>query len=523
MYAATDNMPSALWALLMGGYSRSHLSVRERFLNIFEEMEEECANGKLAKEELVTITDMTHQISSGAGLNLSFFLRKAEKFMRKWAVQYGHDSLKDSDILRFAIENVSQAIVPFIEEARLGAYQEKSTRYVEFSRDHLIVPPDLSEFEREIREWNNILMTQYEESLPIVKEFISKRMDKSSFKTEAAFTRTVDAKAFDIVRYFLPATMLTSLGVVWPTREAERHISRLMSFKQEEVRTIGKALLEEGMKVSPGLLSHVAVNEYLIERRESIQKIHTKLKKKINGNYSERVKLVSISSHMDARIAASFLFRHDSLANSYKEYVKLCINDTKLVEITFDAFLGKRGKFDAVPMAAEVGTLLFEINCDFGAYRDIKRHRRNLFLCGLFSAVNGYEYPEFVENEPELIKIKERIDLCATTTARLHTKIRKKNPYLAGYIIVFANKQKILWQMDPRQFAYVVELRTTPAGHHSYRTICQKMFTIAEQYMPQFCKYIRVDMSSGEEGRKKQEEIIVEKLKALGANVERVS
>ena len=89
---------------------------------------------------------------------------------------------------------------------------------------------------------------------------------------------------------------------------------------------------------------------------------------------------------------------------------------------------------------------------------------------------------------------------------------------------MFANKQKMIWQMDPRQLAYVVELRTTPAGHYSYRHICQEMFKVVKEEMPTFCKFINVDLSLGEEGRRKQEERTVEKLKSLGEeNLEKVS
>ena len=78
---------------------------------------------------------------------------------------------------------------------------------------------------------------------------------------------------------------------------------------------------------------------------------------------------------------------------------------------------------------------------------------------------------------------------------------------------------RMIWQMDPIQLAYVAELRTTPAGHHSYRTICQDLFKRASPHLPILSKYIRVDLSSGEEGRKKQEEKTVEKLKALGGDL----
>lgn len=526
IYAATDALPNSLWALLEGGYSRSQLSMRLRFLEIFTEMEEEFKQKKLPKEDLVTLKEMAQQIRSGASLNLTFFLGKAEQFMRKWAVQYGHDSLKDSDLVRFAIENVTQTAVNPIEEARLGAYQEKSTRYVEFSRNSLIVPTDLEEFSTEIREWNNLLMTNYEQAKEIVSAFIKKRLDRNEFKTEAAFERTVNAKTFDLIRYFLPATMLTSLGVVWPTREAERHISYLLSDEREEIRTIGKALLEEGKKVSPGLLSHVAVNEYQIKRKAAIIEISQNLTLPIPpanaGRNLEAVKLIDLTPEIEERIAATILFENTPGGNSFIDFLDLCKKNSDLVPEIFENFLASRGKFDPFPNCTETGTLTFELTLDYGAYRDLKRHRRNLFLRAPITAKIGFEYPQFVENEPELAEIKQRIRHCAEKTTILHCQIKKKSPRLAEYIIMFAHKQRILWQMDPRQFVYIIELRTAPAGHHSYRTICQQMFKLIEPHLPLLSKYIRVDLSSGEEGRKKQEEKTVEKLQALGADAQKL-
>lgn len=526
IYAATDALPNSLWALLEGGYSRSQLSMRLRFLEIFTEMEEEFKQKKLPKEDLVTLKDMAQQIKNGASLNLTFFLSKAEQFMRKWAVQYGHDSLKDSDILRFAIENVTQTAVNPIQEARLGAYQEKSTRYVEFSRNSLVVPADLEEFSAEIREWNNLLMTNYEQAKEIVSVFIKKRLNRNEFKTEAAFERTVNAQTFDLIRYFLPATLLTSLGVVWPTREAERHISYLLSDEREEIRTIAKALLEEGKKVSPGLLSHVVVNEYQIKRKAALTEISKNLTLPIPtanaGRDLEAVKLIDLSPEMEERIAATILFEHTPGGNSFFDFLDLCRKNPNLVSKIFENFLINRGKFDPFPNCTETGTLTFELTLDYGAYRDLKRHRRNMFLRAPITAEIGFEYPQFVENEPELTEIKQRIEYCAEKTALLHRKIKEKYPRLAEYILMFAHKQKILWQMDPRQFVYIIELRTTPAGHHSYRTICQQMFKLVEPHLPLLSKYIRVDLSSGEEGRKRQEEKTVEKLQALGADAKKL-
>ena len=528
VYAATDAMPNSLWALLEGGYSRAQESMRMRFLKIFSDMQKDLDKGKITQDEIITIEDFAKKINSNDSLNLSYFLTKAEKFMRKWAVQYGHDSLKDSDILRFAIENVTQFATGPIEEARLGAYQEKSTRYVEFSKDHLVVPTDLKEFAEEIRQWNNLLIKNYDESREIVSNFLSKRINQESFKSEAAFKRTIEAKTFDIIRYFIPTTMLTSIGVVWPTREAERHISRLMSDPREEIRSIGFALLEEGKKISPGLLSHVAVNEYQKQRELDITNILQKLKLNQEQTTIDRsqdaVKLLSFDQDTEAKIAAAILFEHDIKGQSYAQYLNLCKQIPLIIEPVIKSYCESRGKFDALPIATELGSMLFEVTMDYGGYRDLKRHRRNLLLTAPLTAEIGYEYQEHVTDFPELKAVKQRIDFCAEATTHLYRKVKSKYPKLAVYLTMFVHKQRYIWQMDPRQLAYVTELRSTPAGHWSYRDIAQRMFRLTQEHLPTLSKYINVDLTLGDEGRKKQEEKTVEKLKALGEdNLQKVT
>ncbi len=527
IYAATDAMPNTLWALLEGGYSRAQESMRMRFLQIFEDMQKDLLKGKIHSDESVSIKDFADKIQNGDSLNLSFFLSKAEKFMRKWAVQYGHDSLKDSDILRFAIENVTQLATGPIEEARLGAYQEKSTRYVEFSADSLAVPTDLKEFESEIREWNNLLISSYENARITVTEFMKNKFDISTFNSEAAFIRTINAKTFDVIRYFLPATILTSLGVVWPTREAERHISRLMTDERAEIRQIGYALLEEGKKISPGLLNHVAVNEYQKSRTTEITKILTALKIPQSPTTIDRQKdavtLISIDEQSEAKIAAAILFEHNQQAHSYLHYLTICKQVPLIIEPIITAYLKDRANFDSLPIATELGSILFEITMDYGGYRDLKRHRRNLLITAPLTVELGYEYPEYVSSEPALQEVKDRIDYCARQTENLFHKIKNVKPHLACYLVMFIHKQQFIWQMDPRQLAYITELRSTPAGHWSYRDVAQRMYCAIKPTLPTLSKFMRVDMSLGEEGRKKQEEKTVEKLKALGADLQKIS
>ncbi len=145
VYCATDALPTSLWAFLTGGYSRSQLSMRERFLRIFEEMQEAVAAGRLDASAAVSVEDLARDIREGQTPRLGKALERAAGFMSKWAVEYGHNSLKDGAQDRFAVEGVSQRATKILESLPLGAYQEKSTRYLDFSKDSLFLPESLKQ------------------------------------------------------------------------------------------------------------------------------------------------------------------------------------------------------------------------------------------------------------------------------------------------------------------------------------------------------------------------------------------
>jgi hypothetical protein len=76
VYCATDNMPIMLWGLLLGGYSRSALSMRDRFLQIFKDISK---NEQYSYE--VYIKEFATNILNNSVNNLVPALEKAAKFM----------------------------------------------------------------------------------------------------------------------------------------------------------------------------------------------------------------------------------------------------------------------------------------------------------------------------------------------------------------------------------------------------------------------------------------------------------
>jgi thymidylate synthase ThyX len=55
-------------------------------------------------------------------------------------------------------------------------------------------------------------------------------------------------------------------------------------------------------------------------------------------------------------------------------------------------------------------------------------------------------------------------------------------PEVASYAVAMAYRVRFYMEMNAREAMHVIELRTTPQGHPSYRRVCQTMHRlIAEQ------------------------------------------
>jgi thymidylate synthase ThyX len=62
----------------------------------------------------------------------------------------------------------------------------------------------------------------------------------------------------------------------------------------------------------------------------------------------------------------------------------------------------------------------------------------------------------------------------------------------AQYAIPLAFRKRSLFKMDFAEAVYISELRTTPAGHTSYRNVAYAMYEAVAAKHPELAKYFRV-------------------------------
>lgn len=507
VYCATDNMPTSLWAFLLGGYSRSDLSMRDRFLKIFSDIAMESKDSQ----------DYTHIIESIVGSiktgnqYLPVILEKSENFMRKWAVEYSHSSLKDSAYDRIAIENVSIRATKILEDSQQAAFQEKSTRYMDFSKDNFYIPE--SEF---IFDEHQDLLTKSMELYRIVlnraTEHFMTKISSGDFKSKAAWIRTCKAKAFDEARYLLPTSTKTSLGVTMATRETERWLSKLLAAPEKEIRDLAVQIQEECVKINPGLLKHVVPNEYLNQNNSKIANMIYNLTKNVETEKKENIgiELQVLTDGIEAEVLAHALF---SMGIVSREKMKTIDVDKIIQALDESEFFSNRGPHDEIPKWASCGEMAYTFGIDIGAYRDIQRHRVGLQTVSDWNVDFGYTVPDLL-NEDGMSDLRDMYIAHCENIKKIVGDLYKNDRFNAAYFLILGYNVFVTYTMNFRQAAYFIELRSGPSGHYSYRRLAQDMFKLLEKEMPRLSKFIRVDMS-GSTDRRAAEEIIQEKIEKI--------
>src|SRR5207342_534102 len=114
----------------------------------------------------------------------------------------------------------------------------------------------------------------------------------------------------------------------------------------------------------------------------------------------------------------------------------------------------------------------FDVLADYGAFRDLQRHRLLTLEWQPLSPAHGYVEPAAIEEAGALDDWRSVMD----RSAELHAAMDGRNLRdVAAYAVVMAYRIRFYMDMNAREAMHVIELRTAPQGHPSYRRVCQAM------------------------------------------------
>ncbi|MFA4960630.1 MAG: FAD-dependent thymidylate synthase [Candidatus Pacearchaeota archaeon] len=509
VYVAKDTLPVELWAMGMGQYARSNITLKERFLQLLRDMPKKDPSAK-------TLEEIATAIRSGTDASdlMTSHLKKAGEFIVNWGIDYGHASLRDSASVRICFEGVSQRATKFLETAREGAYQEQSTRATPFSIENLGTPFEVrrTPFEDRFQELGKKLISLYEEAKEKVitwmeKEYIDLRTDadeqirKLSGNTNArisdkSWEKVIREKAFDVSRSLLPQNITTSLGMTLCARRFQDMLTEWQSSEFAEMRMLGKAAQAEASKIFPYLMRYGERSEFMEQIPERTRVLSSQLGKyelpRNYGHYPIESKIIAFTPDIEDWVLASILLSVEKgrTLTELKEFVSKLSTEER-ARIARSQFEGKN-PYEVNIKTTEIGSLTFSRLYDIGAYRDLHRQRGDRQQISPYGTYLGYHMPKEISLTGQ--GLPEKFEKLLEEIKRLHDDLKSEGMHSAAqYAPVMANLIHHVTTMDPNQLFYQAQLRCQPAGADSYRTIALQEIRQGLKILPAFRGLISFD------------------------------
>jgi thymidylate synthase ThyX len=478
---ALAGLPEEVVAVLFAYYSRSREDLRTNLAKLLEEDE-------LGGE--------------GAASNFRFASEKAKAFHEKWVVGYGHASVAEHAVVHLAVENVSILATKAIEDMRLASYTEKSTRYVAFDEGSFVALPSLPpELGARYDEACRSLFRAYLSLIPRVEAKVRAAIPRGEKQAERAYESSIRAKTFDLLRGLLPASTRTNLGVTANARSIEILLSKMLASPLPEVTALAEAMHVESQAVAPTLVKYVSKNDYRVALRETVSPM-TALALPPPSHLATKprsgVDLLDYDGNGLDRVIAALAMEAPEMTMS-SEQIAGAVSELSADEKgeLFGAALTERGRFDAVPRAFEAARLAFEIVVDYGAWRDLQRHRLVSPFLQRLGCDLGYVVP------PELVQMgfAEEFSAALEAIVPVWRAMVDECPWQAQYVVPLAYRIRTAWYLNLREWYHVVELRSSKAGHPTYRAIAQEMHRALVTVWPWLKGTARVDENDYPFGR----------------------
>ncbi len=417
---------------------------------------------------------------------------KSAEFHEKWVVGYGHSSVAEHAVLSLAMENVSILATKVIEDNRLASYTEKSTRYQVFDKNRYLKPARLmqSPLGAVYEQTGDFLFETYQKLSTPMTEFIKKREPKTEKTADKIYESVVKAKVCDNIRYLLPASTLTNLGMTINARNLDWAITKLLSHPLEEMQAIGAGLKNEAAKITPTLEKFAAPNSYLTDTQKELSALSKWIYEKEAPVDNTAVKIVDFDKDAENKLIAALLYKSSILPYSQiKKKVDKIPQSVK--ELIIEESMKRRSPFDRPLRELEHIYYTFDILMDYGAFRDVQRHRMATQTNQNVTTAHGYSTPQDII----LAGCEADYKIAMEKAAEAYEKIAAQFPEEAQYIVPLAFRKRTLITWNLRELHHFIPLRSGKKGHISYRRIAQQCFKEVEKIHPLLAKYIRVDMS----------------------------
>lgn len=450
---------------------------------------------------------------------------RGEEFYNKILIEYGDDSVAELGIGQIAIEGISNIAIKKIEDRRIGiSYLEKSSRYVvwdkkingeyKFYRDPTILNSKFADmylnvcnFDFDFYSQNIKIMIKYLKEIYPIEKYVfldSDNIEKPFYKiknshnlklAQKVYERATLTKTLDILRFVLPASTLTNVGLTGNGRAFEYLLTILFESKLEEERILAQKIKRELDVIMKPFVKR-SNDQYGI----ALQNYHTNIqectKNIINKYFNHKInprsvtKLVNYDKEISAmnKIVAAIIYKQCSGMSYYNilNYTKK-LNSSLKNNIISEYIKLRSNRRQRPSRAFEMTEYTFDIITNYGIFRDLHRHRILTLERQLLTTNHGFVIPEEVKNADLDKEYKE----CMYGSKNLYRLLKPTIPFNAQYVVNFAYNYPFFINVNLREICHIIELRTLQQGQREYRELAQKLFLDIKAVHPNLSQIIK--------------------------------
>jgi thymidylate synthase ThyX len=353
-------------------------------------------------------------------------------------------------------------------------------------------------------------------------EHLMEAVPRPAELSEGTYRRTLRARAFDVARSLLPLATHTSVGQIVSARVLERQIGRLLSSPYAEIRAVGADLKstcqapaqaplssEPQTAAAPTLVKYAEASAYLAQsQRDLTQVAGESLRGLGEPDRSHAVELAEPFSDPMREMVATLLYRYDQAGHSLRQVQAVVdgMSEARVDEI-FQLSIEGRGSHDELLREHRGGyALTFDVLVDLGSFRDLHRHRRCIQVQQPLTWTHAFEVPDDIF----AIGLGHQAGLNALEAGLGDTYVQglqkaeqaasvvaETAPLAAEYLLPLGYRTRCLFKMDWAEAAYIIEQRTQPQGHFSYRRVAWGMYQALRARYPRLAEPIRATDPSG--------------------------
>ncbi|HEX3834829.1 MAG TPA: FAD-dependent thymidylate synthase, partial [Solirubrobacteraceae bacterium] len=399
-------------------------------------------------------------------------------------VGYGDDSVAQLGGAHIACEWVSNVLTKILQRPRLGAYLEQSTRYIAYDNP-MPDPPGGYRYYRdpELGPQYTAAMDElfgiYSHSLPAVTAWAAAEFPRAANEPETAHARAIKAKALDLLRGLLPASSLSHMGIYASGQTYEQLILHLLAHPLPEAQRYGAMILEEVQAVMPSFVARVARPDrggewisYLESRARAGQHWAERLGLDANAtDAGPSVRLTHVDGDEDDLLCALVFESTTASEDATRRAVQSLSHDERTTMLA--NLVGERANRRHRPgRGFEALRYRFEIVADYGAFRDLQRHRMLTVQWQALTPDLGADVPEHVQLAGAGEPYRRALEVSRREYERL------SDAGLGGaapYALCLGYRMRFVLDLNAREAMQLIELRSGREGHPSYRAVAHEM------------------------------------------------